>query len=262
MRLISWNVNGIRAVSKKEIFGSTGFKDWLADDGPDVLCLQETKAWPEQLKEDLLEPAGYSSYWNQAEKKGYSGTVIYTKKKPLNHYTGMFSETYDKEGRIVATEFDNITLLNIYFPNGMQSPERLKYKLEFYDTFLEHIDSIRKKGKSVIFCGDLNTAHNPIDLARPKENVNNSGFLPIEREWMDKVVEHGYTDTFRHLSDEPDMYSWWDYKTRARERNVGWRLDYFWVSNDLLPFLKNAFIMTEIVGSDHCPVGIDIDIEL
>ena len=260
MRLISWNVNGIRAVSKKDVLGSMTFKEWLADESPDALCLQETKAWPEQLKKDLLEPAGYTSYWNQAGKKGYSGTVIYTKEEPIESYTGMDREEYDKEGRIVTAKFENFTLLNIYFPNGMQSPERLKYKLGFYDAFLEHIDSLRKAGKKVIFCGDLNTAHNPIDLARPKENVNNSGFLPIEREWIDKVVKHGYTDTFRHFSDEPDIYSWWDYKTRARERNVGWRLDYFWISNDLLPFLKNSFIMSEIIGSDHCPVGIDIDI--
>ena len=252
MKLISWNVNGIRAVHKK------GALEWLWKEKPDIICFQETKAWPEQLKTDLLEPSGYRSYWNQAERKGYSGTAIYTKKKPTSDSKGMGVEEFDKEGRIVTIEFPEFTFLNIYFPNGLASPERLKYKLGFYDTFLEHIDNLRDNGKKIIFCGDLNTAHNPIDLARPKENEKNSGFLPIERAWIDKCVDHGYIDTLRHFSSEPDIYTWWDYKTRARERNVGWRLDYFWISDDLLPNLKKAYVMSEVMGSDHCPVGIEM----
>ena len=260
MRLISWNVNGIRAVSKKEIFGSMTFMEWLAEESPDALCLQETKAWPEQLKKDLLEPAGYHSFWNQAEKKGYSGTCIYTREKPIASSTGMGLEELDKEGRIVSVEFPEFTLLNIYFPNGNQNEQRLKYKLDFYDAFLDHINALRESGQKVIFCGDINTAHHPIDLSRPKENEHVSGFLRIERDWLDKLEDEDYIDTFRHFCKEPENYSWWDYKTRARERNVGWRLDYFWVSDDLLPKLKKAFIMSDIVGSDHCPVAIDIDL--
>lgn len=255
MRLISWNVNGIRAVHKK------GALDWLWEERPDAICLQETKAWPGQLKRELLEPPGYRSFWDQAERKGYSGTCIYAKSgmKPLDSGTGIGVEEFDREGRTTWVEFENFVLYNIYFPNGLQSQERLKFKLGFYDAFLEHIDGLRKRGKKIIWTGDLNTAHKPIDLARPKENENRSGFLPIEREWIDKCVEHGYIDTFRRFHAGPDNYTWWDYKTRARERNVGWRLDYFWVSEDLLANLKDAFIRADILGSDHCPVGIDIE---
>ena len=253
MRIISWNVNGIRAIAKK------GQLHTMFKEGPDIICVQETKAWPEQLKEDLLKPSGYNSFWDQADKKGYSGTAIFTKRKPVNNSTGLGAEEFDSEGRTVWLEFSEFTLFNIYFPNGRRDAGRLKYKMDFYDAFLEKIDALRKQNKKIIFCGDLNTAHHSIDLARPKENEHLSGFLPIERKWMDKAVDHGYIDTFRHFSDEPDMYTWWDYYTRARERNVGWRLDYFFISDDLIPNLKNAFIMSEVMGSDHCPVGIDIE---
>jgi exodeoxyribonuclease-3 len=250
VKLISWNVNGIRAITKK------GFFDWFHETGPDILCLQETKAWPEQLEPKLLEPEGYFSYWDTAEKKGYSGVVTYTKVRPQRVRTGLGHGEFDTEGRVVLTEYEDFTLFNVYFPNGKKDNERLKYKLDFYDAFLELIDELRSQGKSIVVCGDFNTAHKAIDLARPKENENISGFLPVEREWMDRLVEHGYADTFRQFNKKPENYTWWDYYTRARSRNVGWRLDYFFVSEDLLPRLEGAFIMSNVMGSDHCPVGI------
>jgi len=252
MKLISWNVNGIRAVERKKAL------DWFYEQEPEILCLQETKAMKEQLSKNLVKPPGYHAFFHSAEKKGYSGTATYTKKKPVNVSNSIGIDEFDREGRVVNVEFDDFSLYNVYFPNGRASSERLVYKLEFYDRFLEIIEEARKE-KPVIFCGDLNTAHKPIDLAHPKENEINSGFLPIERKWIDKLIEHGFIDTFRHFDDSSEKYSWWDYKTRARERNVGWRLDYFFVSENLLPRLKGAFIMSDIMGSDHCPVGIDIE---
>lgn len=251
MRLISWNVNGIRAIAKK------GFVDWLNTEKPDVLCLQETKAHPEQLSEALLKPKGYHAYWSSAERKGYSGTVTYTKKKPVS-VQDLGIKKFDSEGRTVMTEFDDFVLFNIYFPNGQKDEERLQYKLDFYDSYLKLAESLRKKGKSIVLCGDVNTAHKPIDLARPKANEKVSGFLPVERKWLDKLVKKGYIDTFRHFNKEPDNYTWWDYYTRARERNVGWRIDYFFISEELLPRLRKAFILSEVMGSDHCPLGIEL----
>ncbi len=252
MKIISWNVNGIRAVERKNAL------DWFKEQQPDILCIQETKAMKEQLSKNLTEPQGYHAFFDSAEKNGYSCTAIFTREKPVSISTSVGVDEFDAEGRVLNVEFEDFSLFNVYFPNGRAKPERLVYKLEFYDRFLEVIDQARKQ-KPVIFCGDLNTAHKPIDLAHPKENEINSGFLPIDREWIDKVVQHNYIDTFRHFDDSPEKYSWWDYKTRARERNVGWRLDYFFVSKELLPQLKDAFIMSEIMGSDHCPVGIEID---
>ncbi len=249
-KLISWNVNGIRAVAKK------GFLDWMIKERPEIICLQETKARPEQLTEDLQSPKGYHSFFSSAEKKGYSGCVIYSRVEPEKLLYGMGEPRFDSEGRMVVTEYPEFVLFNVYFPNGKKNQKRLKYKLDFYDSFLTFADSYKKRGKGVIVCGDLNTAHKEIDLARPKENESSSGFLPIERKWIDKFISHGYTDTFRKFNKEPGQYSWWDYKTRARERNIGWRLDYFFVSNDLLPNLKSAFIMRDVMGSDHCPVGV------
>ncbi len=251
MRLISWNVNGIRAIEKK------GFLDWFESESPDILCLQETKAQPEQLSEALLKPKGYRAYWSSAERKGYSGTVTYTKKKPTRTQD-LGIEKFDSEGRTVMTKFDDFVLFNVYFPNGQKDKERLQYKLDFYDSYLKLAESLRKKGKSIVLCGDLNTAHKPIDLARPKANEKVSGFLPVERKWLDKLVKKGYIDTFRHFCKEPEHYTWWDYITRARERNVGWRIDYFFISEDLLPRLKDAFILSDVMGSDHCPTGIEI----
>ncbi|MEJ2719220.1 MAG: exodeoxyribonuclease III [Deltaproteobacteria bacterium] len=252
IRLLSWNVNGIRAAHKK------GFLDWLAKESPDIICVQETKAKPEQLPRGLLEPEGYHSYWNWAEKKGYSGVAVYSRHEPVKVETSMGVEKFDKEGRLIKLEYPDFILFNIYFPNGKKDQERLTFKMDFYDTFLAMIEQLRKDHNRLIFCGDVNTAHQEIDLARPKENETVSGFLPIEREWIDKAVTLGYVDTFRHFQPEEVTYSWWDLKSRARERNVGWRIDYVFVTREMLDWVKNAFILTDVMGSDHCPVGIDL----
>ena len=222
MKLISWNVNGIRAAERK------GLLEWIKKESPDVLCLQETKAHPDQLGFELTHPEGYHSYFSSSSvKKGYSGVVTYAKKKPIDSYEGLGIEKFDQEGRVIVTEFEEFILFNVYFPNGKASPERLMYKMEFYEAFLVHIEKLRKKGKKIVFCGDVNTAHYPIDLARPKDNEKISGFLPIEREWMDRVVTKGYVDSLRVFHPEPDLYSWWSLRSAARARNVGWRIDYF-----------------------------------
>ncbi len=251
MRLISWNVNGIRAAAKK------GFVEWLQQNKPDILCLQETKAHVEQLGKDLTHPDNYQTYWNSGERKGYSGVATFSLTEPVKQSRFFDFQILDAEGRILLTEHPDFYLFNVYFPNGGSGDERLKYKLNFYQAFLRIINDYGKKGKGVIVCGDVNTAHQPMDLARPKENANVSGFMQIERDWLDQLFSSGYVDTFRHFNpDQVDAYTWWDMKTGARARNVGWRIDYFIVSEDLMPRVKNAFIMPEVLGSDHCPVGI------
>lgn len=249
VKLLCWNVNGIRAARGK------GFLEWLQTVSPDVLCLQETKAHLEQLDEDLREPQGYYTYWNYPERKGYSGVAIFTKEKPVSVVYDFGVTELEMEGRVVIAEYPEFMLFNIYFPNGKKDNIRLQYKMDFYDVFLRFADSLKAKGKKLVVCGDFNTAHREIDLARPKENGKVSGFLPEERAWIDKFLAHGYIDTFRHFNKEPDQYTWWDLKTRARERNVGWRLDYFFISENLLPSVSKAFIMPEVTGSDHCPAG-------
>ncbi len=254
MKLISWNVNGIRAVSKK------GFLEWMQKESPDVLCLQETKAHPDQLGFELTHPDGYYAYFSSSSiKKGYSGVVIYTKERPIHSEEGMGIEKFDQEGRVLLTEFKDFILFNVYFPNGQASEERLQYKMDFYDAFLEHIEELRSHGKRIIFCGDVNTAHKAIDLARPKQNEGVSGFLPIERAWLDKVVKWGYLDALRVFHSEPDLYTWWSMRTNARARNVGWRIDYFFLQDILKEKLKNAYIMQEVMGSDHCPMAVEFD---
>ena len=249
MKLISWNVNGIRAVAKK------GFLEWFEAEQPDILCLQETKSNPDQLGFELTHPAGYQAYFSScSRKKGYSGVVTYAKKKPLSVEEGMGIEKFDEEGRIVTTEFKEFTLLNIYFPNGKASSERLFYKMEFYESFLKHIEKLKTTGKKIIFCGDVNTAHKSIDLARPKENEDVSGFLPIEREWIDRMVSKGYMDAFREFHPESDQYTWWSQRSGARERNVGWRIDYFFLQSELRKNLKDSYHLPLLTGSDHCPV--------
>ena len=255
IKILSWNVNGYRAVLKK------GFVEFLAAAKPDILGLQEVKACPDQLSPGDMEPAGYKSEWNCAEKKGYSGVAAFYAKQPLAVFNGLGEERFDTEGRVIQLEYKDFYLLNVYFPNGGQGPERLAYKLAFYEAFLAHIEKLRKSGKAVIFCGDVNTAHNEIDLARPKENVENSGFMPVERAWLDKITGKGWVDTFRDKHPEPGQYTWWDYKTRARERNVGWRLDYFFINKEKAPLVKDAFILPEVQGSDHCPVGITLALQ-
>lgn len=254
MKLISWNVNGLRAIAKK------GFLDWLYRTKPDIVGLQETKAEAEQLPEEVRNPKGYFSYFTHSKgRKGYSGVALYTKAEPKKVEYGIGIKKFDDEGRIIIGHYEHFVLLNVYFPNGGGGPERLKYKLDFYDAFLKHIERLRKKGKRVIFCGDINTAHEAIDLARPKENEKNTGFLPEERAWIDELIYHGYVDTFRHFHPhKEDAYSYWDMKTHARERNVGWRIDYFFVAPELLGKLRSAGISESVYGSDHCPVWTEL----
>jgi len=253
-KILCWNVNGIRAVQRN------GFLEWLHRESPDILCLQETKASPQQLDDDLREPPGYQVYWNYPERKGYSGVAIFTKEKPHQVAYTFGTQELDVEGRIIISTYPEFTLLNVYFPNGKKDTERLQYKMDFYEAFLDFTELLKQKGEKLITCGDFNTAHNEIDLARPRENEKISGFLPMERDWMDKFIAHGHVDVFRHFHKEPGNYTWWDLKSRARERNVGWRIDYFFVTENLLPSVSGAFIMPEVTGSDHCPVGISLSI--
>ncbi len=252
IKLISWNVNGVRAAYKK------GFLDWLASESPDILCVQETKAQPEQLPQKLAQPEGYQAFWHSAEKKGYSGVAVLTKEEPLDVQKSMGLTRFDTEGRLIKMEFPNFVIFNVYFPNGKMNQERLQFKMDFYEEFLAQLETLRRKQKRLIFCGDVNTAHNEIDLARPKANEHVSGFLRIERDWIDKVVSLGYVDTFRNLHKDLVKYSWWDLKTRTRERNVGWRIDYIFVTKEMLKSLRRAFILDDIMGSDHCPIGIEL----
>lgn len=254
LKILSWNVNGIRAIQKK------GFVDWLLKEQPDMICLQETKAHKEQLNEELLNIDGYKSIFCSGERKGYSGTAIYSKVEPKSIERGFGIEKFDKEGRILVADYDKFVLINIYYPNGKASQERLDYKMGFYDAFLNYVNKLKKDGKKIVVCGDVNTAHKEIDIARPKENSTKSGFLPEEREWMDKFLADGYLDSFRLFNDEPDQYTWWDMVTRARERNVGWRIDYFFISENLKKNIKSAFIMQDVMGSDHCPIGITLSV--
>ena len=250
MDIISWNVNGLRAIHKKGYFAE------IIKESPDILCLQETKAEAGQLPDEVRNPEGYFSYFSHSKKrKGYSGVAVYSKQKPNHVEEGMGVPEMDQEGRLLVLHYPDFVLLNCYFPNGGGGPERLKFKLDYYDTFLAFVEKLRKKGNKVIICGDINTAHEEIDLARPKENEKNTGFLPEERAWIDELVYHGYTDIFRHLHPATHgAYTYWDIKTRARDRNVGWRLDYFFVSSDLVPLVLRADILSHLYGSDHCPI--------
>jgi exodeoxyribonuclease III len=252
--IITWNVNGLRAVYKKGAF------DWVSEEQPDILCLQETKSTPDQLPPELKDLPGYHSYFHfPTIKKGYSGVAIYSKEKPLKVTRDLGIEAFDQEGRLIMAEYKNFLLINTYFPNGGGAPERLRYKLDFYDYFLEFVEKLRQKQKNILFCGDVNVAHKEIDLARPRENVNHIGFLPIERAWLDKVISHGWIDIFRHLFPTLEgAYTYWDMKSFARERNVGWRIDYFFATPEMLERVKNVEIHSEIQGSDHCPVKLTI----
>jgi len=238
-----------------------GFLDWLYKESPDILCLQETKASPEQLSEALIKPKGYEVYWSSSTvKKGYSGVAIYTKQKPKKVQERLGVKKFDEEGRTLMLDYGQFILFNIYYPNGGAENKRVPFKMKFYDTFLKLAEKFHKAGKKLICTGDFNTAHKEIDIARPKANENNTGFLPEERAWIDKFISKGYIDTFRHFSKEPNQYTYWDYNTFARKRNVGWRLDYFFISENALSNLKSAFIMQDVMGSDHCPVGIELEL--
>jgi exodeoxyribonuclease-3 len=254
MRIISWNVNGIRAIEKK------GFFDWLKKEDPDILCLNETKANPGQLSPSFINPPGtkYVSFWASAKKKGYSGVAIYTKKQPDNvRFSG--SSEFDEEGRVLAADYKEFTLITAYFPNSQDEGKRLDYKLAFNNLMLKFCKSLVKQGRHFLLCGDFNVAHTPIDLAHPKQNEKSAGYLPQERAWMDSFLKAGHVDTFRHFHPgETGQYTWWSYRSGARANNVGWRIDYTCVNKDFLPKVKSSIIRSEVEGSDHCPVEIKL----
>ena len=254
MQIISWNVNGLRAVHRKGDF------DRILEEDPDILCIQETKSQPDQLDESLRMPESYHSYFHfPTIKRGYSGVAIYTKEEPLEVINDLGIPDMDQEGRVIMAKYKGFTLINCYFPNGGGAPERLEYKLAFYEHFLAFVEKLKKKEPNIIFCGDVNVAHEEIDLARPKENAAHIGFLPVERAWMDKVIKKGWVDVFRHFyPDKHQAYTYWDLKSFARERNVGWRIDYFFTTPEMLKGVKNVEILDYIYGSDHCPVRITL----
>ncbi len=251
MKLISWNVNGIRACINK------GFKDFFNEIDADIFCIQETKCQKDQID---LEFKGYTSYWNSAEKKGYSGTAIFTKQKPISVTYGIGIEEHDKEGRVITLEFEKFYMINIYTPNSKRELERLEYRQIWEDEIRKYMLKLNKN-KPVIMCGDLNVAHKEIDLKNPKTNRHNAGFTDEERNKMTELLDAGFVDTFRVLYPEKEnAYSWWSYMGHAREKNVGWRIDYFIVSKSIENCIKEAKIHSEILGSDHCPVELEIDI--
>jgi exodeoxyribonuclease-3 len=258
-RLFSWNVNGIRSCAGK------GFFEWLADESPDVLCLQETKANPDQLGPEFIAPADgrggtYRAYWASAKRRGYSGVALLSKRQPRS-ISFLGDPSYDEEGRALVADFGAFILVSAYFPNSQDGGARLGYKLGFCDAMLALCDGLVASGRHVVVSGDYNIAHEAIDLANPKANEGNPGYLPEERAWMDKFIGAGYVDAFRRLHPEPGQYTWWTYRVPgARERNVGWRLDYHCVDSGLMPAVKAAAIHPAALGSDHCPVSLDLDI--
>ena len=254
LKIISWNVNGIRAAYKK------GLVDFIKKENPDIICLQETKAFEEQLPEDLKNIEGYKLFLNPADpeiKKGYSGVAIYSKLKPNKEIKNKIGNKFtDREGRILSLEFDDFIIFNVYFPNGGKSEKHFEYKLTFYKEIIKYLSKLKNE-TNIILCGDMNIAHEAIDLARPKENEKSIGFLPEERALITKFLSKGFTDTFRMFVKENGHYSWWDMKTRSRETNVGWRIDYFFVNNEIAEDIKRADILSEVTGSDHCPILIE-----
>lgn len=252
MNIVSWNVNGIRAIAKK------GFLEWLSECNPDILCIQETKAHPEQLADELMTPAGYRTYWASAEKKGYSGVSIFSKAEPESVRT-MGVERFDAEGRVLVAEYREFALITAYFPNSQDAGKRLGYKIDFCDSVHSMCDGLTAAGKKTVLCGDYNVSHKPIDLARPKENEGSAGYLPEERAWMDRFVGTGYIDTFRKFVTDGGHYTWWSYVTRGRERNVGWRLDYHCVNPLMDKHVVDSTILDQVMGSDHCPVSLTLD---
>ncbi len=249
MKLLSWNVNGLRAVMKK------GFMDFFTSEDPDILCLQEIKLQNGQIDMPDIE---YHQYWNYAEKKGYSGTAVFTKKEPLDAFNGIGNPEHDQEGRVITLEFDDFFLVNVYTPNSQRDLARLDYRMKWEEDFKKYLLDLDLK-KPVIVCGDLNVAHQEIDLKNPKTNHKSAGFTPQERNKMSELLENGFTDSFRHFyPDAVDQYTWWSYFAKSRERNIGWRIDYFILSERLIPSMTSAFILEKIPGSDHCPVGITL----
>jgi len=257
IKIISWNVNGLRAVVKKD------FIKIVHDLDPDILLLQETKLQEDQRTDEMIRFGTYESFWSYSTiKKGYSGVAAYSKLSPQKVTTSFLKPEFDNEGRVIQLDYKDFILFNIYFPNGQMSDERLQYKLDFYDWFLTHANTLKNQGKNLIITGDFNTAHNEIDLKNPKPNSKRSGFLRIERDVLDQMVNMGYVDTFRHFYPEKIKYSWWSYRFNARKNNAGWRIDYFFVTKDLIDkgVVKQAFIDNDVFGSDHCPVGIVLEV--
>ncbi|GMO11983.1 MAG: exodeoxyribonuclease III [Treponemataceae bacterium] len=257
-QIISWNVNGIRAVEKKD------FVQYLLSSNADVFCVQETKANPEQLSESLKAPSvdgemRYKSYFASARKAGYSGTAIYAKREPDNVYS-MGDARFDDEGRVLCADFGKLTVICAYFPNSQEEGARLPYKLDFCAAMLDFCTALVARGQHIVLCGDYNIAHKPIDLARPQSNEHNPGYFPEERSWMDTWTSSGFCDTFRHFCAEPNHYTWWSYRFHAREKNIGWRIDYTCVNEAFLPQVKASAILKDVHGSDHCPIAIDLDI--
>ena len=256
MKIISWNTNGLRATAKQGFFAPL-FQKYK----PDILCLQETKATPEQLPAEVRDVPGYYSYFSHPKiKKGYSGVAIYTKEKPIEIFYGLGVKELDDEGRLLGVKFKNFTLINVYFPNAGRELKRLDYKLDFYKKFLRLILKLRKDGEHLIFCGDINTAHKEIDLARPKDNVKNTGFLPIERAWIDELIKNNFVDIFRKFyPDKTGAYTYWDQKFHSRDRNVGWRIDYFFADEKIIQNIKGTGILSDYYGSDHCPIYLELN---
>ena len=253
--IFSWNVNGIRAIDRK------GFRKWLSRANPDILAIQETKADVEQLDEDLKNIEGYTSYFYSAQKKGYSGVALYTKEKPLS-IEPLGDPSFDFEGRTIIAKYADFTLINCYFPNSQLEAKRIDYKIAFCDTVLQKCDELVKNGENIVLCGDYNIAHEPIDLANPKANEKNPGYFPEERNWMTKFLNAGYIDIFRHFHpDEPGHYTWWSYRSQARARDIGWRIDYHSVNKNFISAVKAVNIHKGILGSDHCPISIDLDVK-
>ena len=257
IRLVSWNVNGLRAAMKKDFL-----KSFLSMNA-DIFAIQETKLQESQLTEEMKNIRGYESYYSHSTvKKGYSGVGVYTGIKPKQVKYGIGIPELDEEGRIIEMDFGDFLFFNVYFPNGQMNEERLCYKLDFYEKFFNYTDKYKKRGRSIVVTGDFNTAHNEIDLKNPGPNSKRSGFLRIERDWLDQIVERGYVDTFRYLYPDAVQYSWWTYRFKAREKNAGWRIDYFFVTRDIINngWIKDAFIDNGIFGSDHCPIGLILEI--
>lgn len=252
MIITTWNVNGIRAAIKKD------FHEWAIDQNADLLCIQEIKAKREQIEEEYREIPGYISFWNSAERPGYSGVAAFVKENPDRVSYGLGDERFDNEGRVIRLDYGNLVIFNIYFPNGQRGHDRVEYKLDFYARLLEICDELHANGKQIIITGDFNTAHQEIDLANPKENENTSGFMPEERAWVQKFLDHGFIDAYRYFHPQEVKYTWWTYRFRARERNIGWRLDYFLVTDSLITNVTDVIIHDNVFGSDHCPVTLDI----
>jgi exodeoxyribonuclease-3 len=253
VKLLSWNVNGIRAVEK-----DGKFSNWMKAEDADIVCVQEIKAFPEQVGGLLLHSGKYQAHWNSAKKPGYSGTAVFSKHEPLSVQNGIGIREIDDEGRVLVVEYKDFTLLNCYFPNSQRDHARLDYKLFFCKSFLKFTEKLRKSGKNVLICGDLNIAHKEIDLRNPKANEKNAGFLPEERAWMDDFLEAGYVDTFRKFTPDPGHYTWWSYRPGVRDRNIGWRLDYWLTNQEFEKRVKSSIIQPNVMGSDHCPVAMTI----